>query len=234
MRYSYDLFCQRKGFTLQNYFVIYNEDEFSLSTERFDEDSVPRESLYDLYNELQSLGTSSKRTYTDGYTRTMHIELLEPVSIPLKDCDFNNANACSRGLHLGNKSFVRRNSFGNVGLMCVIDPAAVVSVPNYDSNKLRCFEYFPLCEISYNDNGEVQSPIDGQQVVDILDDCNFDLERNRKLIEQHRINNNIDLSKESDPNFLVNIINDNYSEISRNVDIWTDLLKERFVVHGEQ
>ena len=33
MKYSYDLFCQRKGFSLQNYFVIYPEgtyDDFVL------------------------------------------------------------------------------------------------------------------------------------------------------------------------------------------------------------
>jgi hypothetical protein len=28
MRYSYDLFCQRKGFTLQNYFVIYPQGTY--------------------------------------------------------------------------------------------------------------------------------------------------------------------------------------------------------------
>jgi len=29
MRYSYDLFCQRKGFTLQNYFVIYPQGTYN-------------------------------------------------------------------------------------------------------------------------------------------------------------------------------------------------------------
>ena len=28
MRYSYDLFCQRKGFALQNYFVIYPQGTY--------------------------------------------------------------------------------------------------------------------------------------------------------------------------------------------------------------
>lgn len=29
MRYSYDLFCQRKGFRLQNYFILYPEGTYN-------------------------------------------------------------------------------------------------------------------------------------------------------------------------------------------------------------
>ena len=29
MRYSYDLFCQRKGFTLQSYFSVYPEGTYN-------------------------------------------------------------------------------------------------------------------------------------------------------------------------------------------------------------
>lgn len=41
--------------------------------------------------------SSTKTIYTDNHTKTMHIELGVPVSMPRKDCSNDNSASCSRG-----------------------------------------------------------------------------------------------------------------------------------------
>ena len=41
--------------------------------------------------------SSTKTIYTDNHTKTMHIELGVPVSMPRKDCDNDPDSSCSRG-----------------------------------------------------------------------------------------------------------------------------------------
>lgn len=227
----------------KNYFVYENDEGiFTLSkignsivscTKACGFEEYMCTNLEEQYNNIDKI-CSSETIYTDNHTGKMTIKLGEPVSIPLRDCDFNNNNPCSRGLHVGNTSFVRQNSFGRVGIMCVVDPASVVSVPYYDYNKMRCFEYLPICEVDFDDSGNVIVPISGEKLVSFLDDIDYDIDRNKRLIEQHRITKNIDFSKENDQNFLINVISSNFDKIEANVEIWTDILKERFIKYGEQ
>lgn len=82
MKYSYDLFCQRKGFTLQNYFVIYPQgtyDDFTtflkqrnvapITEERFNaarnkhlESVKPQEPITEVVLEEQAEEEKPKRT----------------------------------------------------------------------------------------------------------------------------------------------------------------------------
>lgn len=83
MRYSYDLFCQRKGFTLQNYFVIYpqgtyddfttflrqrnvapiSEERFNASKEKYLESVKPEEPVIEVaLEEEQVEEVKPKRT----------------------------------------------------------------------------------------------------------------------------------------------------------------------------
>jgi len=102
----------------------------------------------------------SKTIYTDNHTRTFSIEIGKPVTMDRSLCDANPGSACSKGLHVGNKSFLRSNSFGTTGLVCLVNPMNVVAVPHYDSGKLRCCEYLPIGTTEYKNGFLVELDTD--------------------------------------------------------------------------
>ena len=103
-------------------------------------------SIYNTVDETES----EVPMYTDMHTRSMTIKLGEPVVMERKECDSDPAIDCSYGLHVGATKYVER--FGNgtsVVLVCLVNPANVVAVPNYDHSKMRVSEYFPFAIATY-------------------------------------------------------------------------------------
>jgi hypothetical protein len=91
-----------------------------------------------------------KSVYTDKHTKTMSIQLGVPVRMKRNDCDGDPAVECSVGLHVGSTKYVE--SFGGEGdavLVCLVNPAHVVAIPNYDRSKMRVSEYFPFALATY-------------------------------------------------------------------------------------
>jgi hypothetical protein len=88
--------------------------------------------------------------YTDMHTGKMTIVLGQPVIMERKDCDSDPAVDCSYGLHCGATAYVE--SFGSGAdtiLVCYVNPAHVVAVPNKDGKKMRVSEYFPYAVATY-------------------------------------------------------------------------------------
>lgn len=69
--------------------------------------------------------------YTDAHTGTFSIRIGEVVTMPREKCDDVQENTCSRGLHLGARTWLKRNYYGNHGLVCLCNPADVVAVPQW-------------------------------------------------------------------------------------------------------
>jgi hypothetical protein len=103
-------------------------------------------SIYNTVDETES----EVPVYTDMHSKSMTIKLGEPVYMERKECDSDPAVDCSYGLHVGATKYVER--FGNgtsVVLVCLVNPANVVAVPNYDHSKMRVSEYFPFAIATY-------------------------------------------------------------------------------------
>ena len=96
-----------------------------------------------------------KKIYTDDYTNKMEIRMFNEVRLPRENCDANNAIPCSRGLHTGTESFVRKNSFGNIGIKVLVNPRNVVAVPYSANTKMRVSAYFPFDFIEFDEKGSV-------------------------------------------------------------------------------
>jgi len=75
----------------------------------------------------------------------MTVRLGEPVRQDRKDCDANYRIDCSNGLHVGATKYVENfaDSKSKI-LVCYVNPANVVAVPQYDHSKIRVCEYFPF------------------------------------------------------------------------------------------
>jgi hypothetical protein len=110
-------------------------------------------------------GNEETPKYTDMHSRTMTIELGVPVLMERKECDSDPARDCSYGLHVGATKYVER--FANRGesiiLVCLVNPAHVVAVPDYDHSKMRVAEYFPYAFATYKDG-----------VIEIIEEAYFE------------------------------------------------------------
>ena len=126
---------------------------------------ITAERLGNLYNLYQIVINNKVETdvnvdvkmplYTDMHTRKMQIQLGVPVVMDRKNCDSDPAVDCSYGLHVGATNYVEHFA-GSTGviLACLVNPANVVAVPNYDHSKMRVTEYFPFAYATY-ENGKI-------------------------------------------------------------------------------
>lgn len=158
------LFVKKEWKCSPNKYVVYkNFSDNSLditklvTAEKWDENDRNVEvlgKLGDLYEAIINSENKEEKLamYTDMHTRKMSIELGVPVKMERHECDSDPARDCSYGLHVGAtkyvESFASRNS---VVLVCLVNPAHVVAVPEYDHSKMRVAEYFPFAAATYND-----------------------------------------------------------------------------------
>lgn len=140
----------------------YDYDEYDEEDEHYYE-SEPIKRYNDLGGDLDYLykelsREKDKTTFTDSYSRTFTIKLGQVVSMSRDKCDENNDVSCSKGLHCAGWSWIQQNYFGKIPLMCLVNPAQVVSVPRSDDyGKIRCCEYYPVAIVEYKD-GVIQQP----------------------------------------------------------------------------
>lgn len=126
----------------KNYWV-FGEDNGTYSLHKDDKgDGIIslKGNLAELYGNLSTLEDND---YTDAHTHSMSIKIGVPVKMERDQCDNDPHSECSRGLHIGNKSFGYQ-SFGNRTILVAVNPMNVVAVPSHDSNKMRVCEYMPL------------------------------------------------------------------------------------------
>lgn len=109
--------------------------------------------LNEMYDNLEKyIVDVEDAPYTDKHSRSMKIQLGVPVVMERKECDADPARDCSYGLHVGATSYVERfGSNGDAVLVCYVNPAHVVAVPDYDHSKMRVSQYFPFAVATYDD-----------------------------------------------------------------------------------
>lgn len=104
--------------------------------------------LKELYDNLHE---TTEQVFTDNHTRTFDIRIGKEVRMQREDCDPNRQEQCSKGLHTGNKKF-GFNGFGDTPILCLINPIDVVSVPAYDSDKMRSCAYLPVAVLNMEES----------------------------------------------------------------------------------
>ena len=94
--------------------------------------------LAELY---QNLHTLKENTYTDNHTKTKLIKIGSIYKEDEDKIDLDNTRECSSGLHIGSKQFMF-DSFGDTGVIALVNPMFVRSVPVADAHKMRVSEMF--------------------------------------------------------------------------------------------
>ncbi len=107
--------------------------------------------LNEMYTNLDDYSAHDDAPYTDWYSKTMKIKVGKAVKMLRTECDADPMQSCSYGLHVGATNYVAR--FGHTDsaiLVCYVNPANVVAVPDYDHSKMRVTEYFPFAVATYD------------------------------------------------------------------------------------
>jgi len=132
----------------------------TITTDKWDLKTKEVEILGNLAEMFKDIDTVTKLEqdtypYTDKYSKKMKIRIGEPVKQERRLCDGNPSNECSNGLHVGATKYVEKFGAWYSGesrvLVCYVNPAHVVAVPEYDNSKMRVSEYFPFSEINYDE-----------------------------------------------------------------------------------
>lgn len=108
---------------------------------------------------FNNLSKETETIYTDAHSGTTRITIGNPVSIDRSKCDPNPNNLCSRGLHVASSSWLNKGYFGDVSLICLVNPMNVVCVPKEDHyGKMRVCEYLPIGFYERNEEGNIVVP----------------------------------------------------------------------------
>ena len=105
------------------------------------EDNPYWENIGNLHELYQNLHTLKENTYTDNHTKTKTIKIGSIYKEDEDKIDLDNTVSCSSGLHIGSKQFMF-DSFGDTGVIALVNPMFVRSVPVADAHKMRVSEMF--------------------------------------------------------------------------------------------
>lgn len=157
----------------QHFFVVQQENGTYTTTRSTNlADKVVLGTVAELYN------APTTTIYTDAYTRTFRIKIGEVVQMERNNCDASK-ESCSSGLHAASLQYVKSwYSHGTHTLMCLVNPANVISVP-YSEGKFRCCEYYPVAEVdrdklnefwnsAYKVYDEDYAQVDFKQILSVL------------------------------------------------------------------
>lgn len=146
---SESFFKTKKNKKSPKNYEIYDDNSFVLVQKDKKHDfNNYKGNLADLYSNLTNL---EENIFTDNHTRSKSIKIGEVYKEDEDKIDLDNTKDCSAGLHSGSLSFGSFNSFGDTGVICLVNPMKIRSVPINDCSKMRSSELFPIAIIDFED-----------------------------------------------------------------------------------
>jgi hypothetical protein len=159
-------------------FCVYldlNDNTYHITNESTYENWDEEEKNVEMVGNLKSLEDKMKTVYEkDGSVKYIPIHVKKrmssfdiaketvrlgvPQQMQRKECNSDPAVECSYGLHVGSTPYVRSfASSTSTILVCLVNPAHVIAVPEYDRSKMRVCEYFPIAITTRDENGDINS-----------------------------------------------------------------------------
>lgn len=137
--------------------------------------------LEELYLDLPNMQGG---TYTDAHTGKKDIRVGQVYREDEDKIDLDNTRACSKGLHTGAESF-GFDGFGDVGVITLVNPMYVRSVPTIETNKMRVSEMF-IAAIAELD--EYKELVNSSDVVDYSNIyCSQNIQELEEMIKEKKI-----------------------------------------------
>lgn len=134
----------------KNYFIGKKDDEFVLvHSDKLGNDIYVTNigNLDELYNTVKE---SVDNVYTDNHTKKKEIRIGQIYREDEDKVDLDNTRDCSSGLHVGSQSFMF-DGFGDTGVLALVNPMYVRSVPRSATNKMRVSEMMIVAKLDIID-----------------------------------------------------------------------------------
>lgn len=130
------------------------------------------------------LPTMQSHSYTDGHTRTKDIRVGQVYKEDEEKIDLDNNVSCGAGLHVGSKSF-GFSGFGDVGVIALVNPMYVRSVPNHECSKMRVSEMF-IAAVAELD--EYEELVEDSTILDYSKEyCSQSIEELAEMLEKKSV-----------------------------------------------
>lgn len=134
--------------------TVPNSNIFELKPFEFNVENTDYICLGDLNYLYNNLPKFEENIFTDSHTKSKIIKIGEVYKEDEEKIDLDNTKDCSSGLHSGSLSFGSFNSFGDTGVICLVNPMKIRSVPVSDCSKMRSSELFPVAIVDFDDYKE--------------------------------------------------------------------------------
>lgn len=134
-----------------------------------------------LYLDLPSMQEGS---YTDAHTRTKDIRVGQVYKEDEDKINLDRGESCGAGLHVGSRSF-GFSGFGDVGVIALVNPMFVRSVPNHECEKMRVSEMFIAAVAEL---GEYEELVEDGEILDFSNEyCKESLEELEGMLAEKKI-----------------------------------------------
>ncbi len=144
-------------------------------------DKVTGHSKGNLESLYLNLPNMQENIYTDSHTKTKIIKVGYVYKEDEDRINLSNGLDCAEGLHIGGHSFLF-DSFGDTGVLALVNPSKIRSVPASQTNKMRVSEMFIAAVVDIND---YKSHIEEAQLIDYSQEYyNQSVEELEQLIKQ--------------------------------------------------
>ena len=199
------------------HYTVYTNDEgqyaitTNVSSAQFQsQNNVVVGNLLELYNNLPSM---TENSFTDNHTRTKTIKVGSVYKEDEDKIDLNNNVSCGAGLHVGSHTFMF-SGFGDTGVLALVNPSKVRSVPNHESNKMRVSEMFIAAVV---DLDEYRESVKDEAINDYSQEYfNSSVEELKKVL--------------AEKNFDHFVVQEHYTDLSLlNISAIKDMLAQRVV-----
>lgn len=151
---NWNFFEVKETTTLPGGHVI--EEGYYASSSNLHENYEPivlKGNLQDMYDEYKDKDEVYYKPWSGRGPYGQEIHLGEFVPMPRDKCDVNPETHCGKGLHVGEKGYVRQfHRRRSTNLAVLINPKDVVSVPNDGHKKIRTCGYFPFGVVGKGDD----------------------------------------------------------------------------------
>lgn len=134
--------------------TVPNSNVFELKPFEFNVENTDYICLGDLNYLYNNLPKFKENIFTDSHTKSKIIKIGEVYKEDEDKVDLDNTKDCSSGLHSGSLSFGSFNAFGDTGVICLVNPMKIRSVPVSDCSKMRSSELFPVAIVDFDDYKE--------------------------------------------------------------------------------
>lgn len=144
-------------------YIIYKDGDNYVTKSRLLGGDMFSENLGIVAELYTKIDTLVENTFTDNHTKSKSIKIGQIYKEDEDKINLDNSQSYAAGLHVGAESF-GFDGFGDTGVICLVNPSKIRSVPNHSCNKMRVSELLPVAIMNLENYKEF---VESQEITDL-------------------------------------------------------------------